>query len=249
MGRANRFLARRVDKIAAAFPLSGVEAELAKKIVVTGTPVRPSVLAAASAPFPDFVDGKLRILITGGSQGARVMADVAPAAIEALPQEMRARIEIVQQARAEDVARVEAAYARCGVKADVAPFFSDLPHRIASAHLVIARSGASTVSELAVIGRASILVPLPHALDQDQAANAAVLATCGGAEAVRQADFTPQALSARIREFILLPAQLVLRAAAAKRVGIADASERLADLVLSVANKTESAVAQERRQA
>lgn len=241
MGRANRFLAPRVDRIAAGFPLAGVDSSSAQKIVVTGNPVRPNVLAAANEPYPDFSDGKLRILVTGGSQGARIMADIVPAAVESLPALVRERVAIVQQTREEDLARVAATYARAGVPAEIAPFFADLPRRVADAHLVIARAGASTVSELAVIGRPSILVPLPHALDQDQAANAARLAETGSAEVFRQADFTPESLRARIEDLIASPARLAERAKAAKRVGIADAAERLADLVLSVAEKRESA--------
>jgi UDP-N-acetylglucosamine--N-acetylmuramyl-(pentapeptide) pyrophosphoryl-undecaprenol N-acetylglucosamine transferase len=249
MGRANAFLAPRVDRIAAGFPLSNVSADIAAKIVVTGNPLRPNVLEAAQRPYPDFSDGKLRILVTGGSQGARIMADIVPAALESLPKETRERIALVQQTRQEDLARVASAYARAGIAAEIAPFFADLPQRIASAHLVIARAGASTVSELAVIGRPSILVPLPHALDQDQAANAAELAKPGSAEVFRQADFTPQALAARIADLAADPARLTARAAAAKGVGIADAAERLAELVLAVGKKTQSAEAPQRRPA
>lgn len=247
MGRANAFLAPRVDRIAAGFPLTGVDAKIAEKIVVTGNPLRPNVLEAARQSYPDFADGKLRILVTGGSQGARIMADIVPAALEILPKELRERLALVQQTRQEDLARVATIYARAGVVAQIAPFFADLPQRMAEAHLVIARAGASTVSELAVIGRPSILVPLPHALDQDQAANAAELAKFGSAEVFRQSDFTPEALAARISDLAADPAQLTARAAAAKSVGIADAAERLADLVLGVADKTKSAEAPERR--
>jgi len=246
MGRANSFLAGRVDMIAAGFPLAGVAGALADKIVVTGNPLRPAALAAAAQPYPDFADGKLRLLVTGGSQGARVMADIVPPALESLPEELRERIELTQQTREEDLARVATAYARAGVVAQIAPFFADLPERIAAAHLVIARAGASTVTELAVIGRPSILAPLPHALDQDQAANAAVLAKSGAAEVVRQADFTPQWLAARIVELAANPQELQRRAQAAKSVGVADAAERLADLVLAVAEKKERAEAAQR---
>jgi UDP-N-acetylglucosamine--N-acetylmuramyl-(pentapeptide) pyrophosphoryl-undecaprenol N-acetylglucosamine transferase len=249
MGRANRFLAGRVDKIAASVPLQGASAHWRDKIVVTGNPVRPNVLAAANEPYPDFSDGRLRLLVTGGSQGARVMADVAPVALEALPADIRQRIDLVQQARPEDIPRVQETYARAGVRAEIAPFFPDLPQRIAKAHLVISRSGASTVAELAVIGRPSILVPLPHALDQDQAANAALLAQSGSAEVVRQEHFTAKFLSERLTQLIASPEQLTLRAKAAKTAGIADAAERLADLVLDVATDEERALAPERRSA
>jgi UDP-N-acetylglucosamine--N-acetylmuramyl-(pentapeptide) pyrophosphoryl-undecaprenol N-acetylglucosamine transferase len=247
MGRANRFLAGRVDKIAASVPLQDASAHWREKIIVTGNPVRPNVLAAANGPYPDFADGRLSLLVTGGSQGARVMADVVPAALAALPADMRARIDLVQQTRQEDIPRVQEAYARAGVRAEIAPFFPDLPQRIAEAHLVIARSGASTVTELAVIGRPSILVPLPHALDQDQAANAALLAESGSAEVVRQENFTPDFLSARLAALMAAPEQLTERARAAKSAGIADAAERLADLVLRVAADRKSASAPERR--
>jgi UDP-N-acetylglucosamine--N-acetylmuramyl-(pentapeptide) pyrophosphoryl-undecaprenol N-acetylglucosamine transferase len=249
MGRANRFLAGRVDRIAASVPLQDAKPQWRGKIVVTGNPVRPNVLAAAEEPYPDFAGGRLHLLVTGGSQGARIMADVVPPAVEALPAELRARLDIVQQTRQEDIPRVQDAYARAGVRAEIAPFFTDLPQRIAKAHLVVARSGASTVTELAVIGRPSILVPLPHALDQDQAANAALLAQSGSAEVVRQSEFTPAFLGARLAQLIAAPKELTERANAAKSAGIADAAERLADLVLRVAAKTESAPTPERRPA
>lgn len=239
MGRANAFLSPRVDRIAAGFPLSGAAEGVKAKIVVTGNPLRPNVLAAATEPYPDFVDGKLRILVTGGSQGARIMADIVPAALESLPKDLRERIALAQQTREEDLARVATIYARAGIVAEIAPFFDDLPRRIAAAHLVIARAGASTVSELAVIGRPSILVPLPHALDQDQAANAAELAKSGSAEVFRQTDFTPQALAARIAALAAEPSRLIERACAASNVGVADAAERLADVVLAVATAPE----------
>ena len=135
----------------------------------------------------------------GGSQGARVMADIVPPAVEKMSPDLRARLSIVQQARGEDEARVRDAYARLGVKAEVAPFFSDLPARIAASHLIVSRSGASTVAELAAIGRPAILVPLPHALDQDQLANANVLAKAGGAIVLEAGRFHARAPRQRDR--------------------------------------------------
>ena len=234
MGRANRFLAARVDAIAKGFEaLGGIDAKIKAKAHVTGNPVRPAVLEAARVDFPGIEDGRLRLLVTGGSQGARVMSDIVPAAIALLPEEERKKLIIVQQARGEDEARVNEVYRNLGLDAEVKPFFSDLPMRIAQAHLVIGRGGASTVSELAVIGRPAILVPLPHALDQDQAANANELAATGGAIVVAQRDFTPQWLAERLREAQSDLIGLKRRAEAAKSVGMADAAERLADLVLS----------------
>ena len=236
MGRANRFMAGRVDRIATGFAqIGGVSDAIRQKAEHTGNPVRPAVLDAARLPYPGFDDRKLRLLVTGGSQGARVMSDIVPPAAELLPPEFRSRLVIVQQARGEDEERVAAAYRRSGVSAEVAPFFSDLPARMAQAHLVIARAGASTVSELAVVGRPSILVPFPFALDQDQAANAAHLAETGAAQVIRQAEFTPQWLAARLTEAFSNPQGLTQRAEAAKSAGIPDAAERLADLVERVA--------------
>lgn len=236
MGRANRFLARRVRRIATGFSrLDGVSAEIAAKSVHTGNPVRPAVIEAAETPYPSFAGDALRILVTGGSQGAQVMADIVPAAIAALPADLRARVSIVQQARGEDEARVREAYARLGVDAEVAPFFADLPRRIAGAHFVVSRAGASTVCELAVIGRPAILVPYPFALDQDQAANAAELAASGAVTVIRQPEFTPERVAAEIAGVFADPEDLTRRAAAAKSAGTPDAAARLADLVMATA--------------
>ena len=163
------------------------------------------------------------------------MAEIVPLAIERLAPTVRTRLALVQQARSEDRDAVGATYARLGVAAEVAPFFADLPARLAAAHLVISRSGASTVAELSAIGRPSILVPLPHALDQDQFANAGVLEQAGGAIRIVQRDFTPERLAAEIASLAADPARLAAMAAAAKSAGTLDAAERLADLVMRVA--------------
>ncbi len=235
LGRANRLLGRRVQAIATGFPgLLAGDPRLGGKVAHTGNPIRPAVVEAATTPYPD-ASGPLRILVFGGSQGARVMSDVVPAAIELVPMALRARLSVTQQARDEDVARVRAAYERFGLAAEVAPFFRDLPARIAASHLVISRSGASTVAELAAIGRPAILVPLPHALDQDQRANAAMLERAGGAIMMDQAHFTPGNVAAEIARLAAAPDRLAEMAAAAKRQGVLDAADRLADLVIRVA--------------
>ncbi|HET6378946.1 MAG TPA: undecaprenyldiphospho-muramoylpentapeptide beta-N-acetylglucosaminyltransferase [Methylocella sp.] len=232
MGRANRFLASRADVIAKGFEsLGGLPKALAAKAVLTGNPVRPMVIEAARIPFPDFADGRLRLLITGGSQGARVFSDIVPAAIALLPAAAQQKLVIVQQARGEDEERVRAAYGALSIAAEVKPFFPDLPLRMAQAHLVIARAGASTVSELAVIGRPAILVPLPHALDQDQAANAKEFALTGAATVAAQSVFSPQWLATSLAGAQNDLASLARRAGAAKRAGIPDAAGRLAALV------------------
>jgi UDP-N-acetylglucosamine--N-acetylmuramyl-(pentapeptide) pyrophosphoryl-undecaprenol N-acetylglucosamine transferase len=237
MGRANRFLAKRVTAIATGFPgVVDSDPALAAKATHVGNPVRPAVVEAATTAFvPVSPDSRVRLLVFGGSQGARVMADVVPPAIAALGEDVRRRLTVVQQAREEDLDRVTSAYARAGVEAEVAPFFADLPARMAASHLIVSRSGASTVAELAAIGRPAILVPLPHALDQDQRANAAVLEGAGGAILRPQDDFTPAKLASDIAELMNVPERLTAMAAAAKTAGTVDAADRLADLVLRVA--------------
>ena len=163
------------------------------------------------------------------------MADIVPPAVQLLSPEERSRLAIVQQARAEDDERVRKIYASLGIKFELAPFFKDLPARMAAAHLVVARSGASTVAELTVIGRPSLLVPLPGSLDQDQAANAGVLARAGGAMTILQNDFSPRRLAAELSTFLAEPQRLTAMAQAAKSAGIPDAADRLARLVLQTA--------------
>jgi len=235
IGRANRLLAPRVTAVAITFPDVFRDApELAAKATLTGNPVRPPVVAAAATPYPASGD-LLQLLIFGGSQGARIMADIVPAAVALLEPDVRTRLEVVQQAREEDVGRVRDTYADISVAAEVAPFFADLPARMAASQLIVARSGASTVAELSAIGRPAILVPLPHALDQDQFANAGVLKKAGGAIRLAQAEFTPGRLAAEIAALAAAPQRLAAMAMAAKTVGRLDAADRLAELVLKVA--------------
>ncbi len=236
MGRANKFLSQRAKVIASGFPeIEDLPEKLRDRVVHVGNPLRPQVIEASALPYPGFEDGKLRLLVTGGSQGARIMSDVLPEAVAMLDKDQRTRLLIVQQARGEDLYRVQNAYSNLHVEADVAPFFADLPLRMAQAHLVVGRSGASTVSELAAIGRPCILVPFPHALDADQAANAAHLAKTGAAEVIRQIAFTPAWLAERLVQALDAPKDLTRRAQAAKSAGVPDAAERLADLALRTA--------------
>ncbi len=240
MGRANRFLASRVSLIATGFP--DVKGVASAKARYTGNPVRPAVLEAAKTPYPERIGGRLVVLVTGGSQGARVMADIAPAALALLTPEERTRIRLTQQARGEDKSRVAAACAALAFPVEIQEFFTDLPARIAASHLVVGRAGASTVSELAVIGRPSILVPFPHALDQDQAANAAVLASSGAATVIPQPQFTPERLAGLLRMALAEPERLAASAAAARAAGVADAAKRLADVVMGIAQPVEQDV-------
>ena len=237
LGRANRFLSRHVSAIATSLP--GVldrDPALAGKTVTVGTPMRPAILSAAAVIFvPPETTAPFRLLVVGGSQGARVMSDIVPGAIERLEPALWRRLVLTQQVREEDMHRVRSVYDRLKINAELEPFFSDLPARLASNHLVVSRSGAGTVAELAAIGRPSILVPLPGSIDQDQFANAGVLSKANGALRIAQTDFTPDRLAAEISALAAEPARLGAMAGAARTVGRLDAAERLADLVVKVA--------------
>lgn len=236
MGRANKALAAKVKAIAGGF-LSDTSGPYAAKTVVTGNPVRPAVIEASKTPYktPGASD-PFRLLVFGGSQGAQFFSDAIPPAIAALPEAERRRLVVTQQARAEDEAKVRKAYASLGISAEVSPFFGDMAERLASAHLVISRSGASTVSEIAVIGRPALLVPYPYALDHDQAANAATLAAAGGAEVHQQPTLTPERLAALIGGLMAAPDRLSAMAAAARSAGKPDATRLLADLAEAIAS-------------
>ena len=238
MGRANKLLAKGVDAIATSVPIDSLSEDLANKLVETGNPVRDSVLAASELAYDTPVPGgDFKLLVFGGSQGARFFSDRLTPAVEQLPKEARARLNIVQQCRPEDMERVQQAYKDMGIRAECAPFFQDLPQRIAQAHLVVCRSGASSVSELSVLGRPSILVPLPGAIDQDQAANAGVLEKVGGAWPIRQVDLHPERLAKELIRFMETPDMLAEAARNARSVAKPDAVKRLADLVEEVADK------------
>jgi UDP-N-acetylglucosamine--N-acetylmuramyl-(pentapeptide) pyrophosphoryl-undecaprenol N-acetylglucosamine transferase len=232
LGRANRLVADWVDAIAANFPLVRFLPKDKTKIVYTGNPLRPEAVALGTAPYEaPKPGGPLRLLVFGGSQGARVFSEIVPKAVALLPAEIRTRLELVQQCRPEDLEAVRTAYAAQGANAELAPFFRDLPERMARAHLVVARSGAGTVSELAAIGRPAILVPLPHALDDNQTPNAEAMASVGGGWRVAQKEFTPDKLAGMLAAAFADPAALAKCAAAARSLAKPDATLRLADLV------------------
>jgi UDP-N-acetylglucosamine--N-acetylmuramyl-(pentapeptide) pyrophosphoryl-undecaprenol N-acetylglucosamine transferase len=238
LGRVNRMLSTRVSAIAASFTLMRFAPKDTLSIVYTGNPVRPEAAELSSTPYlePD-EDGVIRLLVFGGSQGARALSELVPAAVALLPELLRRRLEIVQQCRPEDMEQVRAAYAAMNVGADLAPFFSDLPARIAAAHLVISRSGASTISELAVIGRPAILIPYPFATDDHQTANARVFADAGAAWLVQQRDVTPECFAQRLEMIFGAPVELARRARAARALARPDAASRLADLVDRIARR------------
>jgi UDP-N-acetylglucosamine--N-acetylmuramyl-(pentapeptide) pyrophosphoryl-undecaprenol N-acetylglucosamine transferase len=231
LGRANRLVADYVRVIAAGLPLKRFLPKEMSKVVYTGNPVRPEVVAYNGAHYEAPSDGPIHLLVFGGSQGARALSEIVPAAIALLPPAMKARLDIVQQCRPEDLDAVRALYNKEGVKAELAPFFKDLPARMAWAHLVIGRAGAGTVAELMVIGRPAILVPLPHALDDNQTPNADALAEAGGGWRVAQKDLTPEKLATLLQSAFAAPDNLAKRAAAAHSLAKPDAAQRLADVV------------------
>jgi UDP-N-acetylglucosamine--N-acetylmuramyl-(pentapeptide) pyrophosphoryl-undecaprenol N-acetylglucosamine transferase len=232
LGRANRLLAPRADALAVSYAVTA-HIPAGARVEVLGNPVRPALAALAGGEYPG-TDGALRLLVLGGSLGARVFADVVPAAVAALPDDLRKRLVVTQQCRAEDLTRVREAYDAAGVPAELSPFFGDVAGRLATAHLVVARAGAGTVAELACAGRPSILVPLPHAIDDHQTANAKALAEAGAATVVPQAAFTSEALTKQLAAMLGDPRALARAAASAARLAQPDAAKRLADLVLSL---------------
>jgi UDP-N-acetylglucosamine--N-acetylmuramyl-(pentapeptide) pyrophosphoryl-undecaprenol N-acetylglucosamine transferase len=237
LGRANRLLASRVGTIATSFVTVGaLRATPRTRIVETGNPVRPAIAALRGAPYAAPAgDGPIRVLITGGSQGARILSAVVPAALAQLDPALKRRLAVMQQARSEDLAEVRRAYQAAGIEADTAPFFDDVPARLARAHLVIARSGASTVAEITAIGRPAILVPYRYAADDHQTANAAALAAETAARVIAETAFTPERLAAEIASLVAAPQNLEALAAAARRLGRPDAATKLADIVAAAA--------------
>lgn len=235
LGRANRLLAPMARRIATCFPnIEGVSPDDRAKLVQTGNPVRPAVAALADRPYPALgPDGVLTLMVTGGSQGAGLFSRIIPAAVRLLPEGMRRRLAVVQQARADDIDTVRAAYAEMNVQAELSPFFADLPDRLALAHLVVGRAGASTVAETAVAGRPAVLVPLGIATDDHQTKNARALEAAGAAIVMPEAAFTAEALAARLQPLLALPEKLQMMAAKARTAGVVDAAERLTDLVLA----------------
>jgi UDP-N-acetylglucosamine--N-acetylmuramyl-(pentapeptide) pyrophosphoryl-undecaprenol N-acetylglucosamine transferase len=230
-GRANRLLAPFATQIACAFPgLAKASRRTDSRKVVVGNPVRPEIRALAGEGYAPPND-EIRVLVTGGSQGARLLSELVPAAMAALPEPLRLRLRVEQQARPESLEDARRLYADAVIQAEVAPFLRDMAARLARAHLVIGRAGASTVTELMAAGRPSILVPLGIALDNDQGRNAAILAEAGGAEVRLERDLSREAMTSLLGEILLDPARLARMAAAAASLARPDAAERLADLV------------------
>ena len=231
LGRSNRQLVKRVDAVACAFPvLRMAPAELEGRVQVVGNPVRPDIRALYDEPYPP-IDPAIRILVTGGSQGAKILSETVPQALALLPVSLRINLHVEQQTRADQIAMATQIYRTAEIDAEVAPFFSDMAERLRRAHIVIGRAGASTVCELAVAGKPSILIPLKIAADDHQTYNAEVLKAAKAAVVIKEEDVTAEKLCSEIRTLIEGAALLPMRASAAKSVARPDAAKLLADLV------------------
>lgn len=236
LGRVNRLLAGKVDAIATSFAeLKFVPAAARDSIVFTGNPVRADIVALSGRPYVAPQDvAPVSLLVFGGSQGARILSEVVPAALAALPDVQRARLRIVQQCRSEDLEAVRGAYRDAGIEAVVETFFTDMPARLSDSQIIISRAGAGTVGELSVAGRPAILVPYAHASDDHQTANAEMLVKAGGAWSIPQFEFSAERLGNLLAELLSDPARLTAAAAAAASTARPDAAARLADLAESL---------------
>ena len=236
LGRANRLLAPKVDRVATSFLVSaGLPADAQGKVTHTGMPVRPAVAAMRAHAYPGLAGaGPIELLVLGGSQGAQVFSEVIPEAVGKLADGLRRRLRVAQQCRPEDLEGARRRYRELGVKADLAAFFDDVPERLARAHLIITRAGASSVAEITTVGRPAILVPYPFAVDDHQTANAHAMDEVGAGWLMPQEAFTPQSLAARLDALFDLPATLEKTAASARAAGRADAAACLADVVVEL---------------
>lgn len=235
LGRVNRLLARRVNAIATAYPeVDRLKGKCLDKVHLVGNPVRPEVLALRDEPFPAFTEeGLLRVLVTGGSQGARILSEVVPDGLSMLQPALRSRLQVTQQCRAEDLEAVRERYAKHDIAAELGTYFEDMETRLADAHLFIGRAGASTIAELTAVGRPAILVPLPIATDDHQTANVREMVQSGGARSIRQPSFTAKELAKQIQAMAQHPEALANAAHGAWNCGRPNAAQDLADLLES----------------
>ncbi|MCB1537717.1 MAG: undecaprenyldiphospho-muramoylpentapeptide beta-N-acetylglucosaminyltransferase [Alphaproteobacteria bacterium] len=236
LGRANRVLAGQAKAIALSLPnVESLPEKWRAKTIVTGNPVRAEI--AESRPYAAPGAGpedRLRVLILGGSQGASVFSRLMPEAVALLPEALRRRLDVVQQCRAADIGMCRHAYDVAGVKVRLERFVTDVPQQLAACHLLVSRSGASTVSEAAVAGRPALFIPYPHHADQQQRANAMVLVRAGAAKMLDQKGLTAQILAKELESLLENPAELAAMAGAARAALGADAAKRLADAILAL---------------
>jgi UDP-N-acetylglucosamine--N-acetylmuramyl-(pentapeptide) pyrophosphoryl-undecaprenol N-acetylglucosamine transferase len=235
LGRVNRYLAPKVTAVACAFPiLERATPQVAGRAVAVGNPVRPEIRALYGRGFSP-PGRSINILITGGSQGARLLSELMPPALAQLPESLRMRLKVQQQTRADSMENARRIFDNALVEAEVAPFFRDMAGRLGAADLVIGRAGASTVSEIAVAGKPSILVPLKIAMDDHQRFNAKLLSDAGAAEVALEDGLTVDLMTSALTKLLSSPARLARMGAAAHSVARPDAAERLADLVEATA--------------
>jgi UDP-N-acetylglucosamine--N-acetylmuramyl-(pentapeptide) pyrophosphoryl-undecaprenol N-acetylglucosamine transferase len=239
LGRANRLIARRAQRLALTFAATrGAEVVPAPRRLLTGNPIRADVAALRDRPYRLPASGeRLQLLVIGGSQGARVLSDVLPAAMARLSARQRARIALTQQCRPEDLERVAQAYAELGYEATLKTFFDDLPMRLAEAHLVISRSGASSVAELLALWRPALLVPFRLAADDHQRANAEAVAAAGAGVLIAESEIEPTRLAQQLTAWLDQPEQLAEIAARARELGRPDAARTLADALETLARE------------
>jgi len=238
LGRVNRLLAGEAVAIGTAYDtVDRLKAKYADKAVLVGNPVRAEIAKLGELPFPPFDDvAPLKILVTGGSQGASILSKVVPAGLGMLAPQLRRRLQVVQQCRPEDIERVRAQYAELGIPAELMTYIEDMAEKIADAHLIIGRAGASTVAELTAAGRPAILIPFAAATDDHQTANAREMVKAGGARAIQEANFTPEVLARQIEALAMDPVALGNAAGRALSVGRPHAARDLADLVERIGN-------------
>ncbi len=233
LGRVNRLLARRAAAIATAYSeIERLKPSCREKVVLVGNPVRAAVAKVGELPFPMFDEtAPLKILVTGGSQGASILGRVVPGGLGMLEPSLRRRLQVVQQCRPEDIEHIRERYAELEIPAELMTYIMDMPDKLADAHLVIARAGASTVAELTAAGRPAILVPFAAATDDHQSANAREITRAGGARAIPENEFTPETLARQVEAIALDPQALANAAARSLSVGRPNAASDLADLV------------------
>ena len=235
LGRVNRLVARKVNAIALSFPeVERIAKRHIAKTRLVGNPVRPEIIKLRDEPYPALdAEGVFRVMVIGGSQGASVLSDVVPDGLSMLPPALARRLQVTQQCRPEDIERVRARYAALGIPADLATYMEDIPERLSWTHLVIARSGASTLAELTAAGRPAILVPLPTSMDDHQTVNCDEIVEAGGARMIFQDEFTPNELAKQMQKLGLEPEGLISAAKRAWQCGRPHAARDLADLVES----------------
>ena len=247
LGRANRAIAKKANAIATCFEtVRNLDPKLKGRVNLTGNPVRSAIAALGAQPYAAPGQGDaINLLIVGGSQGARVFNDLMPAALCALPEDIKARLKLSQQVPGTELEGLQSGYRECGIDAELRSFFDDMPQRLKSAHLLVSRAGASTIAELAAAGRPSVMVPYPFAADDHQQDNAEAFAKAGGGWVKRQRDLTPEDMTALLSDLLCDPSQLAKAAQAARGFAQNDAAKRLADLVCDLPASNGAAARQE----